>query len=94
MSKHTPGPWRVVKHDKLVVVDDERMTIMCNFPYSLSVEQNMADARLIAAAPELLEALQSIAECCDEDHAARDYASRQTEIRGIARAAIRKATGG
>lgn len=42
---------------------------------------------------ELLEALQSIAECCDEDHAARDYASRQTEIRGMARAAIAKATG-
>jgi hypothetical protein len=37
----------------------------------------------------LLEALQSIADCCDEEHAARDYASRQTEIRGIARAAIK-----
>lgn len=35
----------------------------------------------------LREALQSIVDCCDEDHAARDYASRQTEIRGIARAA-------
>ena len=45
------------------------------------------------AAPNLLEALQSIAECCDEHYAARDYASRQTEIRGIARAAIVKATG-
>ena len=45
------------------------------------------------AAPELLEALQSIAECCNEDQTARDYASRQTEIRGIARAAIAKATG-
>jgi hypothetical protein len=42
---------------------------------------------------ELLEALQSIADCCDEDHAARDYASRQTEIRGIARAAIARAEG-
>ena len=41
----------------------------------------------------LLEALQSIADCCDEEHAARDYASRQTEIRGIARAAIKQAEG-
>jgi len=49
--------------------------------------------RLHALKGELLEALQSIAECCDEDHAARDYASRQTEIRGIARAAIAKAEG-
>lgn len=43
------------------------------------------------AAQFLLEALQSIVECCEEDRAARDYASRQTEIRGIARAAIKKA---
>ena len=49
--------------------------------------------RLHAVNGELLEALQSIADCCDEDHAARDYASRQTEIRGIARAAIAKAEG-
>jgi hypothetical protein len=42
---------------------------------------------------DLLEALESIADCCDEHHAARDYCSRQTEIRGIARAAIAKATG-
>ena len=41
----------------------------------------------------LLEALRSIADCCDEEHAARDYASRQTEIRGIARAAIAKVEG-
>jgi hypothetical protein len=37
----------------------------------------------------LLEALRSIEGCCDEEHAARDYASRQAEIRGIARAAIK-----
>jgi hypothetical protein len=49
--------------------------------------------RLHAMNGELLEALQSIADCCDEDHAARDYASRQTEIRGIARAAIARAEG-
>ena len=42
---------------------------------------------------QLLEALRSIADCCDEEHAARDYASRRAEIRGIARAAIAKAEG-
>ena len=46
--------------------------------------------RLHEVNQELLAALQSINECCDEDHASRDYASRQTEIRGIARVAIAK----
>lgn len=43
---------------------------------------------LLAERDALREALQSIVDCCDEDHAARDYSSRQTEIRGIARAAL------
>lgn len=43
---------------------------------------------LLAERDALREALQSIVDCCDEDHAARDYASRQTEIRGIARYAL------
>ena len=37
----------------------------------------------------LLESLRSIVDCCNEEHAARDYASRQTEIRGIALAGIK-----
>lgn len=49
--------------------------------------------RKAAAYDTLLEALKSIAECCDENHAGRDYASRQTEIRGIARAAIKAVEG-
>lgn len=33
-------------------------------------------------------ALNAILACCDEDRAARDYASRQMEIRSIARAGL------
>lgn len=58
--------------------------------FALLREELKAERALKA---ELLEALQSIADCCDEEHGVRDYASRQTEIRGIARAAIAKATG-
>lgn len=43
---------------------------------------------VVAERDALREALQSIVDCCDEDHAARDYSSRQTEIRGIARYAL------
>lgn len=37
---------------------------------------------------QMRKALDSIVECCEEHHAARDYASRQSEIRGIARSAL------
>lgn len=84
---HTPGPWHFSEMvSAAVVIGNEVVKLGCG-------EESKATARLIAAAPDLLEALQSIAECCEEDQTARDYASRQTEIRGIARAAIAKATG-
>ena len=59
--------------------------------HKLSAKAAAEMRRLHESNQELLAALQSINECCDEDHASRDYASRQTEIRGIARAAINKA---
>lgn len=46
--------------------------------------------RLHALCEEMGDALESIVECCEEDRCARDYASRQTEIRGISRAALAK----
>ena len=52
-------------------------------------DDNAQYTRVLAQRDALLEALRSIADCCDEEHAARDYASRQAEIRGIARAAIK-----
>ena len=93
MSKHTPGPWIVVSRGMFSpkVVDANGLGI-CHTPYA-GAPPAEANAHLIAAAPDLLEALRSIADCCDEEHAARDYASRQAEIRGIARVAIAKATG-
>jgi hypothetical protein len=101
MSKHTPGPWVVGNQDPLNFgvprgwgTEPIGFVYGPSFPEHSEVGQRaLANARLIAAAPELLEALRSIADCCDEEHAARDYASRQAEIRGIARAAIAKATG-
>jgi hypothetical protein len=64
MSKHTPGPWAFAKYSKkrfglgvrghgafffLQCVDDDADN-----------PQSRADARLIAAAPDLLEALQKV----------------------------------
>lgn len=103
---HTPGPWTTLPEECDKPYIRVRGTVLGGrfkianvlTPVYEGVHQReavetRANARLIAAAPDLLEALQSIAECCEEDQTARDYASRQTEIRGIARAAIAKATG-
>jgi hypothetical protein len=48
--KHTPGPWQLADHMMGVIGADHH--IVC-----LQVERS-ADSRLIAAAPELLEALR------------------------------------
>ncbi len=96
LQEHTPGPWRMraaIKPDEFEIRDaqssggyapiakvkgDKRSTI----------EQAAANARLIAAAPELLEALmtfpQSLAWTDDE---LWDWSNKT-------RAAIAKATGG
>ena len=106
MSKHTPGPWEWYGPNLLCGGERQSENILNSAddgrPYghhAALIEHHWdggvakANSRLIAAAPDLLEALRSIADCCDEEHAARDYASRQAEIRGIARAAIAKAEG-
>lgn len=52
MSKHTPGPWEYRGHAWVQTADDKK-TPIANFNFYAATEAN---ARLIAAAPELLEA--------------------------------------
>ena len=56
---HTPGPWRIDSKtrfgDHTIAAGDSVKT--CEF---IAKTQNEANARLIAAAPELLEALQLV----------------------------------
>jgi hypothetical protein len=108
MSAHTPGPWiahqrpaapieyghHVTTHDGLTV---------CNVTYQLPVEidgkvveaTRIANARLIAAAPDLLAALQCLLDAVQDKHV-----QMQTGLVVAgpaidqARAAIAKATGG
>ena len=82
-AKHTPGPWMVTPESETVhgwSHEGEALIVV----YELGTNEN--DHRLIAAAPELLEALASILEDMDSDYGTNyDYAK--------ARAAIAKATG-
>ena len=66
MSKHTPGPWRtdpdlgheqVLGPDGIIVADCSIFAMVKNGP---TPERNRANARLIAAAPEMLSFLQDL----------------------------------
>lgn len=58
---HTPGPWRYDVESEAVFYDDGNICPNIAFlNENTSGEQNLADARLIAAAPDLLEALRAV----------------------------------
>lgn len=90
MMTHTPGPWFVAETD-----DNEGypetviramggvagVSVAVDFPKIFGMRD--ANARLIAAAPDLLEALRAVVSVAD----------RETDEFDLAHAAIAKATG-
>lgn len=109
MTAHTPGPWHT-ERAYYVGADDNEYSIIgmtdCGRPdfYSEPVSVRVADAytepdaRLIAAAPELLGALQGIIRNAgyESGEAPPSLNDLRVSIRYLdaARAAIAKATGG
>jgi hypothetical protein len=90
MSKYTPGPWRPDTDEWSVVAGDEADG---SFRY-VAQECLSADARLIAAAPELLEALERLTNRVDPGVRGRDHGIKSlVDALKAARAAIAKATG-
>lgn len=92
MSKHTPGPW--LRDGRFVYALNEHginamsLSLPPGIGHYDDKETQEANARLIAAAPELLEALQHLLEFADQT--GRGCSSQEE----AARAAIAKATGG
>ena len=69
MSEHTPGPWRVggvedLRHGRgrQIAADDAKICVV----YGVRDPDVKANANLIAAAPEMLEALRSAMQCLDD----------------------------
>lgn len=93
-TKHTPGPWSV-RFDFVVQAtsfDGGRLVPVAQ-PYGVNSDGTdlFANARLIAAAPELLDALQGLVkELSDSDD---EGLIENAEPMIAARAAIAKATG-
>jgi hypothetical protein len=65
-TQHTPGPWKVVKNEDFIRVDVPTDGITCGTIFEScrgeGEEQNLADAHLIASAPELKAALLALLE--------------------------------
>jgi hypothetical protein len=80
MSAHTPGPWFMTEGWVMAEADKKPIA---NFNFYAATEAN---ARLIAAAPELLEALRALL-------AERSHAAQLSDACFAARAAIARATG-
>ena len=99
MSTHTPGPWRVDPHDyeDIQTADGsvEIATMMNDdFAYNVAPEaEAAANARLIAAAPELLAALRVVEQAGLIRQDGVIDAGVLAAVQGVARAAIAKAVG-
>lgn len=105
MSNYTPGPWRFSSHPH----DGNYMRITCsNDPAegdNLRGYCGEANARLIAAAPDLLDALQTLMKVHDEsagfagkygrklDEAIEAQRIKVDHATALARAALARATG-
>ena len=89
MSKHTPGPWVAVARTNahIEIEAPGQPSYSAKKVATVSLTNHEANARLIAAAPELLEALKELMVAAD-----RVSAEPVTWL-GKARAAIAKAEG-
>lgn len=84
--KNTKGPWVIAKDNQTIKSDE---TYICRIRYPFSpIDENdeiAANAHLIAAAPEMLEALEAIAALTD--------GTLSTHVNQIAKQIIEKARG-
>jgi hypothetical protein len=105
MSKHTFGPWEIDTNGHYPTIRknfraDHHMTVcgpIHGYMYADDEAENqMANARLIAAAPDLLAALEKADRILLEanPHCSADYLFSQIQMAfGVIRPAIAKATG-
>lgn len=85
---HTPGPWTLNGRTVLGECFTGELRSICDSVRGGDPTQANANARLIAAAPELLEALEQI---IGDLPSRRDWLD--PEVENVAREAIRKARG-
>ena len=89
---HTPGPWAIRPHDLMqrIKTREGHTVAIPAMNDGVPALTCLANARLIAAAPELLAALQMVAKIWSHDQTANIAPDSPV---AIVRAAIAKATG-
>jgi hypothetical protein len=100
-AKHTPGPWHYGGEDEFpneVFSYDRHATPLAECRYGSHDprgydDEDVANARLIRAAPDLLKALQDLFACGMERMLMGDGRDDQIAAIAAARAAISRATG-
>jgi hypothetical protein len=95
-AKNTPGPW-ADRNGRVYQTDNQNLTI-ANVARAFDGDYSPANARLIAAAPELLGALQEAVDCglvptSSANDGGPNRHSRQVRCADMIRASIAKATG-
>jgi hypothetical protein len=85
--KHTPGPWIIDGYGTIKAPNHETVLVEGVALPSVSTVESIANTHLVAAAPDLLEALKALVANLSDG----DFIS-ETRI-DAARAAIAKATG-
>jgi hypothetical protein len=97
MAKHTPGPWSVGEGtpDIAIITDKVLVAMVTNDEDSpCEDDEQMANARLMAAAPELLEACEAALLLAGDDDLPDNGGYNGAAITDQIRAAIAKAEGG
>lgn len=93
-AKHTPGPWAWTDDSRVDTADGLYTVATANAEETYTCDPDLAtayaNARLIAAAPELLEVLQ---ECCRTLNTIAQRSGTNPSALISARAAIAQATG-
>ena len=94
-TKHTPGPWKVEQRfsGNRFIHSDNSQSPICGVSFvgiGIEVDESKANADLIAAAPELLEAADAAIDAIADERADAAY---KAEVVAMLRAAIAKATG-
>lgn len=96
-AQHTPGPWHVGEGVAQRIIYDSRGWPIADaklFHGNSRSGEDVPNARLIAAAPDMLEALKAIIDNDGGEGSKHYHAIKLFDAREKARAAIAKATGG